>query len=423
MIYRGMVYCDESIRHLLPELRLETQDFNSWKITDQWIETPKGVCVPRDWARRKGFNFEGVCPKVDWPDVTPTYRYNQEQVCHDAVVNLLQTGGCLIEAKTGFGKTFVGCNIARILGTKALVLTHKTDLMKQWKNTAKEFFKVKSGHIQGDKWDYSKPINVATVQTLYARMDDYPKDFLDSFGLIIVDESHRMPCNTFTDVISLFPAKYRLGLSATWRRKDGLEPVWINHISDKFVKGTKNDVPLAYKQIKYSGFSDRDFYLRGEIHHTKALSAIASNKEYNEWCAAGIRHLASQGRNILVTCHQIQQVEKLQEILSDLDIGIYTGKYRGRILKQEDLDLAKTKQVVLATVQKVGEGSDCPKWDTVMLLSPLADPEQVVGRVLRPYPGKEQALVIDVVIDTGYTRALANKRERVYESMKGIKHG
>ena len=50
---------------------------------------------------------------------------------------------------------------------------------------------------------------------------DY-SDFLGGFGLLILDEAHHVAARTFHSVVDRCPARYRLGLTATPEREDGL---------------------------------------------------------------------------------------------------------------------------------------------------------------------------------------------------------
>ena len=60
------------------------------------------------------------------------------------------------------------------------------------------------------------------VQTLLRR-DLAP--VRDRFGLVILDEAHHCPAETFKSVVQHFAARYRIGLTATPTRKDRLHPV------------------------------------------------------------------------------------------------------------------------------------------------------------------------------------------------------
>ena len=65
------------------------------------------------------------------------------------------------------------------------------------------------------------------------------------------------------------------------------------------------------------------------------------------------------------------------------------------------LDVPKDESViVIATGQKIGEGFDCPRLDTLMLASPVKFDGrliQYVGRLNRNYEGKRDVVVYDYV--------------------------
>jgi superfamily II DNA or RNA helicase len=76
---------------------------------------------------------------------------------------------------------------------------------------------------------------------------------------------------------------------------------------------------------------------------------------------------------------------------------------------------------VVATGPYVGEGFDCAALDTVFLAAPIAFKGrlvQYVGRILRPYPGKEVVEVHDYHdIDTRVLASSLSKRAPGYTSL------
>jgi superfamily II DNA or RNA helicase len=401
------------------ELRLSAVVHTGLLVRDAWVNKDGKIGLPRAWAKQRGFTGldSTLCPRVDWPVPRLTWRYNQQEVVECSCRNVLANGGCLIAAPPGFGKTVVSLSVASRLQTSTLVLVNKEDLIDQWKATARTFFGLEAGHVQEDRLDYEHEVTIATVQTLNARMDRLPESFWRYFGFVICDEGHRMPCDTFVRVISKLPARYRLAVSATWRRKDGMEKMWEFHISDKICEGQKNDVQFQYQPISLqTTLTDRDFMFRGEINHVRCLTAIARNEGYNNWLVETVLGGIAT-RNILVVSHRLEQLERLDSLLRLRGVtpGIYVGTWKGKKVSQQDLERASEAKVILATAGKIGEGSDIPRLDTVILATPCTDPEQIVGRVGRAYPGKDFALVIDPIIaGSFYCAALYRKRENHY---------
>ena len=75
-------------------------------------------------------------------------------------------------------------------------------------------------------------------------------------------------------------------------------------------------------------------------------------------------------------------------------------------------------KVLVATGQLIGEGFDCPGLSTLFLATPIKFKGrllQCMGRVLRPAPGKDKAVVYDYIDShIGVLAAAAKSRERVY---------
>lgn len=400
------------------ELRISSIVHTGMLIRDAWEVRDGKFGVPRAWA--KGHSLVGydatVRPKLDWPAARLQWRYNQKEVVDCATKSLRDNYGCLIAAPPGFGKTVVSLAVASKFHTPTLVLVNKEDLVGQWRETASAFFGLEAGHVQEDRLDYEREVTIAMIQTLNSRMDRLPEDFWRYFGMVICDEGHRMPCDSFVQVIKKLPARYRLGCSATWRRKDGMEPFWKWHISDQICEGEKNDVRFLYQPINIqTSLTDKDFFQRGEINHVKCITKIAEDEGYNQWLVKTILE-GMEKRNILLVSHRISQLERIDALLrlQNVNPGIYVGKWRGKKLQADQLEDAKNRNPVLATYKKIEEGSDIPRLDTVILATPCTDPEQTCGRVGRAFPGKEFALVIDPVINGYYCNALFKKRESHY---------
>lgn len=69
---------------------------------------------------------------------------------------------------------------------------------------------------------------------------------------------------------------------------------------------------------------------------------------------------------------------------------------------RESLKQVKKEEslILVATGQKIGEGFDCPRLDTLMLAAPVSFDgrlEQYIGRLNRDYEGKEAVYVYDYI--------------------------
>ena len=65
-------------------------------------------------------------------------------------------------------------------------------------------------------------------------------------------------------------------------------------------------------------------------------------------------------------------------------------EFKNQVKKEESL-------ILVATGQKIGEGFDCPRLDTLMLAAPVSFDgrlEQYIGRLNRDYEGKKCSLCL-----------------------------
>jgi superfamily II DNA or RNA helicase len=120
---------------------------------------------------------------------------------------------------------------------------------------------------------------------------------------------------------------------------------------------------------------------------------------------------------MIVLSDRRAHLENLGKMLSTH--GIECGYYFGG-MKQEDLKISETKQVILGTFCMVSEGFDCKSLDTLVIASPKSDVVQSVGRILREEVAKRRhtPLVIDVIDQFSIFERQANKRVQYYKKQK-----
>lgn len=118
---------------------------------------------------------------------------------------------------TGSGKTVVAIKAISHLNQAALVVVPTLDLVEQWRRRLQEEFQVDIGVYGGGEHDL-KAVTVATYDTAYLRAEELG----NKFKLIIFDEVHHLPSPGYSNIAEMFASPYRLGLTATYEREDGL---------------------------------------------------------------------------------------------------------------------------------------------------------------------------------------------------------
>ena len=112
---------------------------------------------------------------------------------------------------------------AKLLNKPFIVLVHRVELLRQWKEEIENYFGYSPCIIgAGEDKEGDNRAIVAMIQTLSARIKK-DKDWKIDTGLLVIDECHTCPAKTFYEVSMHIDAQYRLGLSATPTRTDGAE--------------------------------------------------------------------------------------------------------------------------------------------------------------------------------------------------------
>ncbi len=153
--------------------------------------------------------------KIYWSKVTlPELRLEQQE----AVKAWMATKLGVVVMPTGTGKTEVALAIMRDLGVSTLVVSPVRDLMYQWHRRIFKGLGFDAGIIGDNIFDV-KPVSVTTYDSAYIHMETLG----NRFGLIVFDECHHLPGQIRRDAALMSAAPFRLGLSATPQRADGLE--------------------------------------------------------------------------------------------------------------------------------------------------------------------------------------------------------
>lgn len=359
----------------------------------------------------------------------PPRSQEQADLIEQSVKLLMAGHNHIFEAPTGFGKSYCGAAIAALVGQPTLIIVTKQDLMESWRSTLINLVGIpadKIGHLQADvkKWKGCQFV-LGMVHSLVIP-DKYEAEMFQHFGMIVFDEVHRMAADHFATACALFPAKYRLGLSATPDRPDGKFPVIQAHIGRVMVKG--KTVPMKPKVlVKRTGWKipkvkrfEAGMYVMKTLEHAPGRMAGVSKAQGSSFERNGIISTFAldcykAGRNLLILSDLLDgHLVPLFHALSKAgvpaeDIDYYVGG-RSKI----ELEIASKKRVVLATYAMCSEGTDCPWWDTLVLATPRSNVKQAIGRVMRFLPEKKQPVILDLIDHDSIFSAFYNKREQQY---------
>ncbi|HEY1012694.1 MAG TPA: DEAD/DEAH box helicase [Herpetosiphonaceae bacterium] len=128
-------------------------------------------------------------------------------------------GRGVVVLPTGAGKTVLALMTVAELKLRTLVVVPTIELLYQWRDAMVEKLGVPAAKVGviGDGLRQLRPITVITYAS--AAMPESP---IDGFGLLICDEAHHLPSASYSEIARRANTPYRLGLTATPERSDGL---------------------------------------------------------------------------------------------------------------------------------------------------------------------------------------------------------
>ena len=340
----------------------------------------------------------------------------------------------------GSGKTQCGLEIISRIGGRALWLTHTQDLLNQSKKRAESVLNCQGGAfgtITAGKVNVGTHITFATVQTL-AKLD--LSNYKDVWDVIIVDECQHCAgsptrVTQFYKAISQLSARYKIGLTATPKRADGLEAAMFALLGSVIHEVTREEVAhttclVKVQRINTNWYPNCECVLMGDgtIDYSKVIDNMIHDEERMA-CVFGeiMIHLYNHNPMMVLA----NRVEYLQTLCSKVTMS---GNYKAVCLSgQGQSKKAKAERkaaleklnageidCVFATYALAKEGLDVPNLRYVVLATPERDETTViqsVGRVGRKADGKEYGTVIDFVDSFGMYQGWAKKRMGYYKKI------
>jgi superfamily II DNA or RNA helicase len=389
------------------------QDYGDDKVFKAWRESPHKMYIPRFY----GLSTYGEVPstlkegKSIQVEFTGSIRENQI----GAVDAFLKAKCGLLELPCGFGKTIVALHLIHRIGKKTLVIVHKEFLLEQWIERIREFLPTATiGRLQGDTMDVNKDIVIGMLQSI--SMKTYPKEVFDGFGFTIIDETHHIAAEVFSNSLFHIVTPYMLGLSATMERKDGLTKVFKMFLGEVVFSAKREQTTVYIHKSTYSNENEEYnkviLNFRGETNYTSMIKKISEYNDRKDYILTIITKLLAMPttEQIMILAHTKALLAYLYQAIEHRNLGT-VGYYVGG-MKQAALKETETKKIVLATYAMAEEALDIKTLTTLILATPKTDVTQAVGRILRVK--HERPTVIDIVDTHPTFQNQWNKRRSFY---------
>jgi superfamily II DNA or RNA helicase len=355
----------------------------------------------------------------------------------------------LVVLPTGAGKSFVAELAIADAQRSTLIVAPTLDLVGQWWGLLRRAFGDPIGVVGGGAHDI-QPITVTTYDSAWAHM---PK-FGARFGLIVFDEVHHLPSAAYATAAELSIAPFRLGLTATLERPDGLHggltslvgPVVyrkeITELAGEFLAEYRTEVravPLTEEErdaydaargelasflesrgIRMGG-AGFDQFLRESGRSAEGRSALKAWRES--------RRILQGARNKLLTLETLLHEHRTNRVIVFTSDNATVYEIARKFLVPpitHQTEVRERKRIleafsggelpVVVTSRVLNEGVDVPSADVAIVLSgtgTVREHVQRLGRILRRSAGKQAVLYELVVAETVEEATSRRRRDHV----------
>jgi len=379
----------------------------------------------------------------------PRVRREPRPFQREALAAWKKSGGRgVIVLPTGAGKSHVAVLAIADRQRSALVVAPTLDLVRQWYDLLRTTFGTEVGVVGGGEHSVAA-LTVTTYDSAYLQMEHLGA----RFGLVVFDECHHLPGETYQLAAEQCIAPFRLGLTATPERSDGREAVLgeligpvvhrveIGEIAGSFladyetVRLTVELSPSEREEYEAERALYLDFVRKNGIRmgspqgfrefvmrsagHTDGARAMRAYRRQREIA------FASEGKLELV--EQLLEEHRLDRalIFTQDNATAYTVSRRCLVpvithqtkLKERSEILerfAKGEYGAVATSKVLNEGVDVPDANVAIVISgsgSVREHVQRLGRILRQREGKQAVLYELVSAETSETGTSERRRD------------
>ncbi len=304
---------------------------------------------------------------------------------------------CLV-MQVGAGKTVVACEIIRralTKGRRCLFVVHRVELVEQARDRLARFG-IEAGIIKaGYQEQRDRPVQVACVPTLIRR--EFPPA-----ELTILDECHHAVSESWLRVAKHYrESGWLAGITGTPARLDGRG---LGDVFDALID------PVSTAELVRDGYLIAPtVYAPPESCDRRGLHMRAGDFQLPELAERMVKLTGSittywerygRGRRSLVFAVNIDHSRRIESALRE--VGARVTHVDGKSSKSEreaaNQGLREGSIDVVTQCALWTEGVDIPEIDCIIVARPtasLALHRQMIGRGLRPAPGKDGCIVLD----------------------------
>ncbi len=353
----------------------------------------------------------------------------------------------IVVLPTGSGKSLVAELAIARARRSTLVVAPTLDLVAQWANVLERAFHRPIGLLGGGRHE-PRTLTVSTYDSAFLHAEHLGA----RFGLVVFDEVHHLPSPGHRQIAEMLLAPFRLGLSATPERDDGLDadlPELVGPVVyRRGIRELAGQVLADYRTVTVEVELDPDeaeAYARARAAYTSFVRSrrirIGGPRGWNRFLQLAARSPAGraalrghresrrimhgargkldalemilqrhpEGRVIVFT-HDNDTVHRVS-----LAFGIPCITHETGVAERKTIlaGLRDGRWRAVVTARVLNEGVDLPEVDVGVVLSGTAtvrEHVQRLGRLLRPRPGKQAVLYEVITVGTAEERASQRRR-------------
>ena len=313
----------------------------------------------------------------------------------------------IIVLPCGAGKTCTAITAACTIKKNTIVFCTTEVAANQWRRQFKYFCHVDDAELilftSSNKLDieHHNPCVLITTYSMIAygglrgkKTNKIMEDIKSrEWGLVLLDEVHVAPAETFRRCVTITHSRCKLGLTATLVREDGLIEDLFYLIGPKLYEANWNELQKAGYLAKVQCLEVRcemakdfyDSYLRESDHKKKKLLCVMNPIKFLT-CEYLMRQHMERGDKILVFCDDVFPLIEYSTLLKKPVIyGLTTN--RDELLNQ----FRTNDDANVLFISQVGDNSiDLPDANVIIQISShfasRRQEAQRLGRILRPKP-------------------------------------
>jgi len=356
----------------------------------------------------------------------------------------------VIVLPTGAGKTVIAIKAIELVNEPTIVVVPTLDLLEQWRKKVQEELGIEVG-VYGGGENTVRAVTVCTYDSAYIRAGELG----NRFSLLVFDETHHLPGESFRQIAEMFTAPYRMGLTATYEREDMLhqelprliggvvyrlkpEDLAGRYLSDFQLEKVNVDLtPEEKKEYDreygvFTGYLEENrIWLNTPVAFQRFIMRSSRDPEAR-------KALLARNRALAIAFNSEAKLDRLEEILRsnpDERILVFTQHndlvYRisRRFLlpfvthttgKEERFEVLKGFREgtyrAIVTSKVLDEGIDVPEASIGVIVSGTGSSREFIqrlGRLLRKSEGKSKARLIELVSrQTSETRTSSRRRRK-----------